>query len=268
MIRQQINYFHLSGKWDIDIDQFGDALDRMKNWGADIIALTEMGDDHKGNVLRAAADHWGTIAPRSNEVGENAVHWDKRQLEYVNHKVYPLTTLRVRTGDGYLRPPVALLKVTLRERVTGRKIIVCVVHMVSGVEGDLFPLLHDGKIRKDLTTVANAPYRVQVWLSALRGLRSRMRKIRFWHPQAVVLLSGDFNINLESIAARLLVERATGMRLGGYWDNVEGTFEKSGRRIDGLFIDAMDASVAAVEDGRFPGFDHHWLRFPVHVIKR
>lgn len=267
MIRQQINLFHLSGKWDIDHDLFVDGVERMKNWGADIITMTEMGEDAKGNVLRAAPDFWGTIAPRDNDFGENAVHWDKRQLAYVNHKVYPLTTLRVKTGTGFLRPPVALLKVTLRDRTTGRKIIVCVIHMVSGVEGDLFPLLHDGKVRKDLTC-PGAPWRVQVWLSGLRGLKSRMRKIRYWHPQAVVLLVGDTNVNLENLAARQLIEKATGMRLGGYWDKVSGTFENSGRRIDGLFIDGMDASVSAVEDGRFPGFDHHWLHFPLHVIKR
>jgi hypothetical protein len=267
MIRQQINLFHLSGKWDVDINLFGDAVDRMKNWGADIISITEMGDDHKGNVLRAAPDFWGTIAPKSNELGENAVHWDKRRLAYVSHKVFPLTNLQVKTETGFLRPPVALLRVILKDRTTGRKIIVCVIHMVSGVEGDLFPLLHDGKIRKDLTC-PEAPYRVQVWLSGLRGLKSRMRKIRWFHPQAVVLLVGDTNVNLENLAARQLIEKATGMRLGGYWDNVEGTFEKSGRRIDGLFIDAMDASVGVIEDGRFSGFDHHWLHFPVHVIKR
>lgn len=239
-----INHGHLSGYWNVDLKDFI-AADHKLRAENDIVTYTETTKDIVVAYLRGLTD-WGFSAAMDNERGECAVGWNKAIYKHVRTKVHVLTDLFVFTEDGVKRAPVTLRRVTLRHRKTRRKVIVAVVHMVSGVETWLREH-HIADIDRQVTD-----HRSNVWLDCARSLRRIIRNVIRWNSEAVMIFGGDWNLDHHKEWVRNLTAQVGMNFFSAQWVNL---FTHADRTID-VFRHRKCYPMKTKVYPKFAGFDH------------
>lgn len=244
-------YAHLSTLGSAPLADFKATVREMQQH-AHLITLTEMLHDDRVAWLKTLPG-WMPLAYTDDAKGECAILYNRQFLALRSADVHPLTTLQVRTGDGHLRPPVALNKVILRHRATQRNVVVSALHQVSGIEDGIRNWLN-APTPMSAATLRASDHRLAVALDVFRNLRRRNQIIRRNHPHAAKLQAGDFNLNLESDLLRGFVEDVIGMNFPQrQYARIAGTH--GSRTIDGVLLEGC-RHVGLVQEFQSAASDH------------
>lgn len=215
----------------------------------DLLTVTEIGNPNKADVLEGVPG-WGSFRGRGPG-RETGVTWDKSVWQLVAEPLsVPIATETYRRKNGDRMPLRRAPVVHLRHRASGRDLFVLAVHLPSSVEG--------------VGGLSGKADRVAAYESALQGLGEVVDEILDAWPDAALLVSGDWNLNLRRAWVRDLLEGSTG--LVSLWDDLESLPSRGWRPGTKRIIDGSLGFDLTLRRGwiwaKRPASDHR----PIHNV--
>jgi hypothetical protein len=185
----ELRHVHASGRYDVPRRVLEKDLDRLMAV-SDLVTTTEMHNRQRASALRESG--WQRFWQPGRLAGECGMSWRADEWKLVTGTTARLTrkTFRTAANDGRKRVGYAAT-VVLRSVATGRTVLVSVAHMPSNVESaDGRHWSHESRAR------------VNAYKDAMRGWREHVHSMITAQAPDVVLVTGDWNLDLKRGWAR------------------------------------------------------------------
>lgn len=158
------------------------------NAKADLVTYTEVEAERREEAVRKAnGTTFGFVSGDITYSNDCAISYRKSRYQLLHSENYKTTNL----SYGKRTPQYATIAVFL-DLLRKKKIVVCVVHLAAGVEGELY--------KKQRTA------RTLSWYAAFRGAKARANKLKTAHNAGAVLFISDFNVDFKKRWVRALVK--------------------------------------------------------------
>ena len=216
-----LRHVHASGRYDVPRRVLEKDLDRFMA-DTDLVTTTEIHDKRRASALEEPG--WQRFWQPGRLAGECGMSWRADTWELVTGTTAELTrkTFRTAANDGRKKVGHAATAL-LRNIATGRTVLVSVAHMPSNVEAA------DGR-----GWTHEAQDRVNAYKDAMTGWKEHVRAMVKAHAPDVVLVTGDWNLDLKRSWVRRWVR--------GKWDNLgitnlswKAPFPRGGTLVDHRF---------------------------------
>lgn len=189
---------------------------------SDLVTLTEVSAERREAVIKDVADEhgWGVLFGDKGGMDDTAILWKKERFlcdEAYTKKVSNVTV----PGPGGGAPAASFA--VLRDRISKKRLLVSVLHLMSGVE-------EGGRF-------ARSSARVRAWRAAQKGWRLEWNRLAKQTLPQGVLICADWNVNIRTAFFRAQFKIIQpGMQLVLDWRNLPARGTLGKRIIDFSFI--------------------------------
>lgn len=217
-----IRHVHSSSKYDRSAQSLTTAA-KWYNERADIVTYTEVEKEFRESAIRKAnGKNFGFVSGDESYANDCAISYRHSRFALLHSENYKSTNVPFFDKGGKQKHPQWATTAVLKDKTNGKVLVVTVIHLASGIEGDL-------RVGRKTKAVLN-------WFAAFHGAKRRANKLKRRFRADGILFVADFNINFKQLWARTLVNtQAPLYRLT--WQNLNfkgGTH--GGRVIDGSLI--------------------------------
>ncbi len=183
MFMRTFTHIHSSSKWDRPEQTLVRASKKYARF-ADIITWTELDDNSRqAAVKNTLKPEYGHVGGDESYANDCVISFKKARFTLLYKENFQTTTANFYDKGGRKKDPQWSTNAVLRDSRTGLIVVVCVVHLASGIEGDL------GAGRKTLA--------VKNWFGAFYGVRKRARQLKKAHKADGIMVVADFNANFK-----------------------------------------------------------------------
>lgn len=186
-----IRHVHSSSRYDRSVQSLTTAA-KWYNDRADIVTYTEVEREARENAIRKAnGDDFGFVSGDRSYANDCAISFRKSRFTLVYKENFKSTNVPFYDKGGKKKHPQWATTAVLKDKETGKTLVVTVIHLASGIEGDL-------RAGRKTKAVLN-------WFAAFHGAKRRANKLKRKYRADGILFVADFNINFKQAWARVLV---------------------------------------------------------------
>jgi hypothetical protein len=176
-------HLHSSSRWDKPDVTLKRAV-KAYNEVADIITWTEIEAEGRERVIRQTnGDKFGLHTGDSSYANDCGISYRHERFKLIYKENYKSTNVNFYNKGGQKKDPQWATTAVLEDKQNGERIVVTVIHLASGIEGDFAA----GKRTKAIIN----------WYAAFRGAKNRANKLARKYKTKHVMFISDFNLDFK-----------------------------------------------------------------------
>jgi hypothetical protein len=151
---------------------------------ADIVTWTEIEAEARERAIREASEEFFLVSGDRSYANDCGISLRKKRFKVLYTENFKSTNVNFYDKGGNKKDPQWATTAVVEDRLTQRRTVITVIHLASGIEGDM----REGKRTKAIIN----------WYASFRGAKKRANKLRKQYKAHAVLFIADFNLDFKA----------------------------------------------------------------------